>query len=82
MSSGPVRCPIQRAPIASLKSYQITGPAVAVVAGVKYDFNDRWGMFGEYKGTYSMNEASLASGGTLKTNIVTNAINIGVSLSF
>lgn len=62
--------------------YQLTGPAVAVVAGVKYDFNDRWGMFGEYKGTYSSNEASLASGGTLKTDFVTNAINIGVSFSF
>lgn len=62
--------------------YQITGPAVAVVAGVKYEFNERWGMFGEYKGTYSMNEASLTNGGTLSTNIVTNAINVGVSFSF
>lgn len=62
--------------------YQITGPAVAVVAGVKYDFNDRWGVFGEYKGTYSMNEADLASGGTLSTDIVTNAFNIGVAFSF
>lgn len=62
--------------------YQVTGPAVAVVAGVKYEFNERWGMFGEYKGTYSMNEASLTNGGTLSTDIVTNAINIGVSFSF
>ncbi len=62
--------------------YQITGPAVAVVAGVKYNFNDRWGVFGEYEGTYSQNEADLASGGTLSTDIVTNAINIGVSFSF
>jgi len=62
--------------------YQITGPAVAVVAGVKYEINDRWGIFGEYKGTYSMNEADLTNGGTLSTDIVTNAINIGVSLSF
>jgi len=62
--------------------YQVTGPAVAVVAGVKYEFNDRWGMFGEYKGTYSMNEATLTNGGTLSTDIVTNAINVGVSFSF
>ncbi|MCG6901859.1 MAG: porin family protein [Rhodobacter sp.] len=62
--------------------YQLTGPAVQVVAGVKYDINDRWGLFGEYKGTYTMNEADLASGGTLSTNIVTNALNIGVSFSF
>jgi len=62
--------------------YQITGPAVAVAAGIKYDFNDRWGVFGEYKGTYSVNEVTLGSGGTLKTNVITNAINIGVSFSF
>ena len=62
--------------------YQITGPAVAVIAGVKYDFNDRWGVFGEYKGSYSSNKANLASGGTIETNIITNAINIGVSFSF
>ena len=62
--------------------YQITGPAAAIAAGVKYDINDRWGIFGEYKGTYSMNEASLTGGGTLKTNIVTNALNLGVSFSF
>lgn len=62
--------------------YQLTGPAAMVAAGVKYDFNDRWGMFGEYKGTYSVNEAELSGGGSLSTNIVTNALNIGVSFSF
>ncbi|MAQ83379.1 outer membrane protein [Psychromarinibacter halotolerans] len=62
--------------------YQLTGAAVQAVAGIKYSFNDRWAVFGEYKGTYSMNEADLASGGTLKTDVVTNAINIGVSFSF
>ncbi len=62
--------------------YQLTGPAVAIAAGVQYDINDRWGLFGEYKGTYSQNSADLASGGTLDTNIVTNAINVGVTFSF
>jgi len=62
--------------------YQVTGPAAAVVAGVKYDINDRWGIFGEYKGTYSQNEADLTNGGTLKTDIITNSLNIGVSFSF
>jgi lipid A oxidase len=62
--------------------YQLTGPAVQVVAGVKYNFNERWGVFGEYKGTYSVNEAELNNGGTLSTDIVTNALNIGVSFSF
>ena len=40
------------------------------------------GVFGEYKGTYSVNEADLTNGGTLKSDIVTNAINVGVSFSF
>ncbi|MEM1386499.1 MAG: outer membrane beta-barrel protein [Pseudomonadota bacterium] len=62
--------------------YQITGPAVQVVAGVKYNINDNWALFGEYKGTYSENDADLDNGGTLSTNIVTNAINLGVSFSF
>ncbi len=62
--------------------YQVTGPAAMVAAGVKYDINDRWGIFGEYKGTYSMNEASLDNGGSLSTNVVTNALNIGISFSF
>ncbi len=62
--------------------YQVTGPAVQWVAGVKYDINDQWGVFGEYKGTYSSNEADLVGGGTLKTDILTNALNVGVSFSF
>ena len=62
--------------------YQVTGPAAMWAAGVKYNFNDRWGVFGEYKGTYSQNEATLSNGGTLSSDILTNAVNIGVSFSF
>jgi lipid A oxidase len=62
--------------------YQLTGPAVQWVAGVKYDLNDRWGLFGEYKGTYSVNDADLVGGGTLSTDIITNAVNVGVSFKF
>jgi lipid A oxidase len=62
--------------------YQVTGPAVQWVAGASYSINDRWSVFGEYKGTYSMNEAELGSGGTLETDIITNAFNLGVSFGF
>jgi len=62
--------------------YQVTGPAAAWTAGVKYNINDRWGIFGEYRGTYSINEAELTNGGTLSTDIITNALNVGVSFSF
>lgn len=62
--------------------YQLTGPAVQAVAGISYEINDRWAVFGEYKGTYSENEADLKGGGTLRTDIITNALNIGVSWRF
>lgn len=62
--------------------YQLTGPAVAFVAGASYPISDRWSVFGEYKGTYSMNTADLEGGGTLETDIVTNAFNVGVSFDF
>lgn len=62
--------------------YQLTGPAVAFVAGASYPISDRWSVFGEYKGTYSMNTADLDGGGTLETDIVTNAFNVGVSFDF
>ncbi|SLN09960.1 hypothetical protein AQS8620_00008 [Aquimixticola soesokkakensis] len=64
--------------------YQYTGPAVRLTAGVKYDITETWGVFGEYQGTYSMNKADLDSGAgdTLETNIITNALNFGVSYRF
>jgi lipid A oxidase len=66
----------------SVFEYQVTGPAAALIAGVSYSLNDRWSVFTEYKGTYSVNEMELGSGGTMKTNIVTNALNVGVALRF
>ncbi len=62
--------------------YQITGPAVVWLGGVSYDVNDRWAVFGEYKGSFSMNEADLEGGGTLETDIVTNALNLGLTYKF
>lgn len=62
--------------------YQVTGPAVQWVAGVKYPLTETWAVFGEYKGSYSINKADLDNGGDLETNIVTNALNFGVSFSF
>ncbi|MEM8730356.1 MAG: outer membrane beta-barrel protein [Pseudomonadota bacterium] len=62
--------------------YQVTGPNVAWMAGVTYALNDNWRIFGEYKGTYSWLDADLAGGGSLSTNIWTNALNFGVSFAF
>lgn len=62
--------------------YQFTGPAVAWMAGVSYDFNATWGVFAEYKGTFSSNDADLTGGGSFTSDIVTNAVNLGVSFNF
>jgi lipid A oxidase len=62
--------------------YQITGPAMQVVAGASYRLNDRWSLFGEYKASYSKHRIDLDSGGTLSTDIVTNALNLGASIRF
>jgi lipid A oxidase len=62
--------------------YQLTGPAVQWVAGVSYPLSETWSIFGEYKGSYSQNSADLDGGGKLETNIVTNALNLGISLNF
>jgi lipid A oxidase len=62
--------------------FQLAGPSAMVNAGISYQLNDRWAVFGEYKGTYSRLTADLTGGGTLKTNIITNALNAGVAFSF
>ncbi len=71
-----------RAPGTETFEYQLGGPAVAWMAGASYPVSDRWSVFGEYKGTYSMNTADLSTGGTLETDIITNAVNVGVSFDF
>ena len=62
--------------------YQLTGPAATWIAGASMPITDRMSVFGEYKGTFSSNTADLATGGTLETDIITNAVNVGVSFNF
>lgn len=62
--------------------YQLTGPAARLTAGASYDLSERFAVFGEYQFTYSSNEADLEGGGTLSTDVITNAVNVGVTLKF
>ncbi len=70
--------------------YEATGPAVRGIAGIKYDFNEDWAVFGEYQFTWSDNEITIdadplvagQTAGRLNTEILTHAINVGVSYSF
>ena len=66
----------------STYGYQVTGPAVRGLAGATYPVAENWDVFGEYMFTYSQNEAELDDGGTLSTDIITNAVNVGVSFNF
>lgn len=61
---------------------QAAGGAVQWVAGASYPLNDRLSLFGELQGSYSVNGADLAGGGTLEAGVLTGAINLGVSLGF
>lgn len=62
--------------------YQVTGSAATWIAGASYPISDQWSVFGEYKGTYTQNDADLDTGGSLSTDIITNAVNVGVSFRF
>jgi lipid A oxidase len=61
---------------------QLSGPAARLTAGMSYDLSDRWAVFGEYQFTYSSNTVDLPQGGSLETDIKTNALNVGLTLKF
>lgn len=62
--------------------YQLSGPAARWTLGVERAISPKWSSFLEYQGTYSQNTIDLEAGGDLHTNILTNALNFGVSRSF
>lgn len=61
--------------------YQVTGPDFQGFLGV--DINVAYGvsLFAEYKANYSINDADLVGGGSLKTNVLTHNFSVGVSIS-
>ncbi len=61
---------------------QLTGASVQVIAGARYPVNSAMSLFGEVQGSYSMNMADLAGGGSLDAGIASNNINFGISLGF
>ncbi len=61
---------------------QVTGPALQMVAGASYPIGGNLSVFGEYKGSISLNNADLVSGGEFTTVTQNNGINVGVSLGF
>ena len=62
--------------------YQYGGPTIAFNSGFKYLLSKKKYLFSEYKFTASWLEVDLTGGGTLKTRIFTNALNVGLGFSF
>lgn len=77
-------------PIVGARTYgfETTGLALRGLAGVKYDVTDKWSVFGEYQFTWSDNDITIdpfvagQASTEVRTDIVTHAINVGVSYSF
>ncbi len=67
--------------------YETTGLAARGIAGVKYNLNERWGLFGEYQITWSDNDITVdpdpgQTATKLRTELVTHAVNFGIAYSF
>jgi lipid A oxidase len=62
--------------------YEVTGVAVEGLVGLEYHLTQRFSLFGDYKLSYSNNDASLKDGGSLQTDVVTNHFILGVSYRF
>jgi len=62
--------------------YQLAGVAAQALVGAEYMFTDRLSVFGEYKISFSQNDADLKGGGSLETDIWTNHLVLGLSYRF
>ena len=62
--------------------YQLTGPALKLMAGASQPLGDNMIAFAEYQFSMSWNTGELEGGGTFDTRLITNAINFGVGWSY
>lgn len=63
----------------STSEFQLGGATLQAQAGVSYQFAEHWAAFAEYKGNYSWVDVDIDNGSKLKTEIFTNAVNIGIT---
>lgn len=59
--------------------YEFGGVTLQAQAGISYQITSRWSAFAEYKGNYSFVDVPIDNGDKLKTDILTNAVNVGLS---
>jgi lipid A oxidase len=62
--------------------YQLGGVTGQTLVGLDYKFTEHVSAFTEWKFNYSHVDVSIDSGDRLKTNIITNAVNFGLSYNF
>lgn len=62
--------------------YQFGGATLQAQAGISYAITKNWSTFLEYKGTYSFVDVDIDSGASLKTDVKTNAVNLGIAYKF
>ncbi|MEJ2362491.1 MAG: outer membrane beta-barrel protein [Gammaproteobacteria bacterium] len=62
--------------------YQLAGWAINGMTGLNYDLGKGFALFAEYKISYADMKADLNGGGTLKTKVWTNHLNLGVTYHF
>jgi lipid A oxidase len=62
--------------------YQVTGVAVEGLVGLEYRITPRVSAFGDYKLSFSSNDADVKGGGTLETDVWTNHFILGLSYRF
>jgi lipid A oxidase len=62
--------------------YQIGGVTGQTLLGLDYRFTENVSAFTEWKFNYSHIDVDIDSGDKLKTNIITNAVNFGISYNF
>jgi lipid A oxidase len=61
--------------------FQYGGPVLGAHLGLKYKLSGNWNVFGEYGFHYYKIDVDHA-GGKMKTNLITNALNVGLGYSF
>lgn len=62
--------------------YQFGGYAFQGQIGFEKNVTRKLGAFVEYKFNYTLNDVDMTGGGSLKTNIVVNAVNVGMNYKF
>ena len=70
------------APASETIEYQATGPVVQALAGADVGIWRGLSAFGEYKASYSWNEADLNGGGSFETDVLVHHFALGLSYSF